>query len=243
MRKKHQSVLISSVAKKNLCNEISLGNYTYESEVKEQLRDFFNNNIQQEDVENIEENSQNCSDDDSFEVSNIKVPKQIINNQKEFAKFQISEKAILGGIDPFNYETIPQKDTNSDNNKDSGDSVKFFDIIKQCIFWKDKNETKGKKGGGEIEPFELFNLNPDKIKIVKEKINEFKKIAKDKKLDASDSVLHKFLTELENNYVEQKKELNNLISNLENVDTIEYGKNWCEVGFLKTKIANQNDTY
>ena len=240
MRKKHQSVLISSVAKKNLCNEISLGNYTYESEVKEQLRDFFNNNIQQEDVENIEENSQNCSDDDSFEVSNIKVPKQIINNQKEFAKFQISEKAILGGIDPFNYETIPQKNINSDNNKDL-DTVKFFDIIKQCIFWKDK-ETKGKKKP-EIEPFELFNLNPDKIKVIKEKINEFKKIAKEKKIDGSDTVLHKFLTELENNYAEQKKELNYLISNLENVDTISYGQNWSEVTFQKTKIANQNDTY
>lgn len=242
MRKKHQSVLITSTAKKNLCNEISLGNYTYESEVKEQLRDFFNSNINQEDIENIEENSQNCSDDDSFEVSNIKVPKQIITNQKEYVKFQISENAILGGIDPFNYETIPQKTNNSENNKDLGDTVKFFDIIKQCIFWKEKNESKSKKSV-EIEPFELFNLNPDKIKIIKEKINEFKKIAKEKKLDASDKVLHKFLTDLENNYVEQKKQLNNLISNLEYVNTISYGKNWSDVAFKKTKISNQNDTY
>ena len=244
MRKKHQSILISSNAKKNVCNEISLGNYTYESEVKEQLRDFFKNNIREEDIDNIEENSDKYSDDDSFEVSNIKVPKQIINNQKEFAKFQISEKAILGGIDSFNYETIPHKSDNSENidNKDSGDTVKFYDIIKQYIFWKDKNEVKGKKNV-DIEPFELFNLNPDKIKIIKEKISEFKKISKDKKLDSSDTNLHRFLTDLENNYTEQKKELNNLITNLENVDTVSYGKNWSEVGFLKKKIANQNDMY
>ena len=173
MRKKHQAVLISSAAKKNFCNEISLGNFTYESEVKEQLRDFFNDNIKEEDIENIEENNDNSSDDD-FEVSNIKVPKQIINNQKEYAKFQISEKALLGGIDPFNYETIPQKTINicydnseytEDNNKDLGSTIKFFDIIKQCIFWKDKNNDKK----WDIEPFQFFNLNPD-IKMIKEKI-------------------------------------------------------------------------
>ena len=249
MRKKHQSVLISSAAKKNFCNEISLGNFTYESEVKEQLRGFFNNNIKQEDIENLEEINDNSSDDDSFEVSNIKVPKQVINNQKEYAKFQISENAILGGIDPCNYETIPQKTINicydnseytEDNNKDLGATVKFFDIIKQYIFWKEKNEAKGIKNC-EIEPFKLFNLNPDKIKVIKEKIIEFKKIAKEKQLDSSE-VLHKFLTELENNYAEQKKELNNLISNLEYVDTVSYGKDWSVVGFQKVKIVNQNDT-
>ena len=139
MRKKHQAVLISSAAKKNFCNEISLGNFTYESEVKEQLRDFFNNNISQEDVENPDEESGNSSDEDAFEVSNIKVPKQVINNTKEYAKFQISEKAVLSGIDPFNYETIPQKVINicydnseytDNNNKDLGATIKFFDIIR-----------------------------------------------------------------------------------------------------------------
>ena len=248
MRKKHQSVLISSAAKKNFCNEISLGNFTYESEVKEQLRDFFNDNIKEEDIENTEENNENSSDDDSFEVSNIKVPKQIINNQKEYAKFQISEKAVLGGIDPFNYETIPQKTINicydnceytEDNNKDLGSTIKFFDIIKQSIFWKDKSKDKK----CDIDPFQLFNLNPDKIKMIKEKITEFKKIAKEKKLDGSDSIANRFLTELESNYVEQKKELNNLISNLEYVDTVSYGKDWSVVGFQKVKIVNQNDTY
>ena len=128
--------------------------FTYESEVKEQLRVFFNNNISQEDAENLDEESRNSSDEDSFEVSNIKVPRQVINNTKEYAKFQISEKAVLSCIDPFNYETIPQKVINicydnseytDDNNKDLGATIKFFDIIIQCIFWKEKGDSKGKK--------------------------------------------------------------------------------------------------
>ena len=251
MRKKHQAVLINSTAKKNFCNEISLGNFTYESEVKEQLKDFFNSNIKPEDIENQDENSENSSDDDSFEVSNIKVPKQVINNSKEYAKFQISERAVLSGIDSFNYETIPQKTINicydnseytEDNNKDLGATIKFFNIIKQCIYWKEKCEAKGKKNC-DIDCFQLFNLEPDKIKNIKEKLIEFKKIAKEKKLDNSDSIINKFLTELESNYAEQKKELNNLISNLEYIDTVSYGKNWSVVGFQKVKILNENEPY
>ena len=206
--------------------------------------------LREDDIENIEENNDDSSDDDSFEVSNVKVPKQIINTQKEYAKFQISENAILGGINPSNYETIPQKTINicydnspytEDNNKDLGATLKFFDIIKQCIFWKEKNMAKGKKNC-EIEPFQLFNLNPEKIKMIKEKINELKRIAKEKKFDNSDIVI-KFLTEMDNNYSEQKKELSNLIANLEYVDTVSYGKDWSVVGFQKVKIVNENDTY
>ena len=249
MRKKHQAVMISSAAKKNFCNEISLGNFTYESEVKEQLRDFFNDNIKQEDVENFEEKEDDSSEDDDFEVSNIKVPKQVVNNQKEYSKFQITENAVLGNIDPSNYEPIPQKVINicydnseysEDNNKDLGTTIKFFDIIKQCIFWKNKMVSKGKNI--DIDCFQLFNLDPNKIKFIKEKIIELKKIAKDKKLDGHDSVIN-FLNELENNYSEQKKELNNLIANLEYVDTISYGKDWSVVGFQKVKIMNENENY
>ncbi len=246
MRKKHQAVLISSAAKKNFCNEISLGNFTYESEVKEQLRDFFNNNINEDDLENPnEENINSSDDDDDFEVSNIKVPKQVINNSKEYAKFQISEKAVLGGIDPFNYETVPQKvvnicydnsDYTDDNNKDLGATVNFFDVIKQCIFWKEK-DSKSKKN--EIDSFQLFNLQPEKIKNIKEKLAEFKKIAKEKKLDGSDSIINKLLNELENNYIEQKKELKHLIENLEYVDKVSYGDNWSVVWFQKVKIVDQ----
>ena len=71
-----------------------------------------------------------------------------------------------------------------------------------------------------------------------EKISEFKKIAKEKKLDQYE-VLQKFFAELETNYIEQKKELNNLIANLEYVDTVSYGKNWSVVGFQKVKIVGQ----
>ena len=249
MRKKHQAVMISSAAKKNFCNEISLGNFTYESEVKEQLRDFFNDNIKQEDDENFEEKEDDSSEDDDFEVSNIKVPKQVVNNQKEYSKFQITENAVLGNIDPSNYEPIPQKVINicydnseysEDNNKDLGTTIKFFDIIKQCIFWKNKMVSKGKNI--DIDCFQLFNLDPNKIKFIKEKISELQKIAKDKKLDGHDSVIN-FLKELENNYSEQKKELNNLIANLEYVDTISYGKDWSVVGFQKVKIVNENENY
>ena len=250
MRKKHQAVLISSAAKKNFCNEISLGNFTYDSEVKEQLREFFNNNLKQEDLEYTaedekeRENNESSDDDDSFEVSDIKVPKQVVNNSNEYAKFQISEKAIISGIEPSNYTTIPQKTINicydnseytEDNNKDLGATVKFFDIIKQCIFWKEKNESKGNKDCN-IDSFQLFNLNPDKIKIIIEKISEFKKIAKERGLDKSE-VLAKFFTDLETNYLEQKKELNNLIANLEYIDTVSYGKNWSVVGFQKVKVV------
>lgn len=52
-------------------------------------------------------------------------------------------------------------------------------------------------------------------------------------------VLQKFFAELETNYIEQKKELNNLIANLEYVDTVSYGKNWSVVGFQKVKIVGQ----
>ncbi len=248
MRKKHQAVLISSGAKKNFCNEISLGNFTYEIEQKEQLRDFFNNNINDDDVEKQDEDNINSSDDDSFEVSKIKVP-QVNNNTKEYAKFQVSEKALLGGIDPFNYETIPHKcinisydkaTNNDDNNKDLGETIKFLDIIKQYIYWKDKSGTKDKKNL-DIDCFQLFNLEPNKIKNIKEKIIEFKKITKEKKLDGSDPLFNKLLNEIENSYTEQKKELNNLISNLDNVDNISYGNKWSVVGFQKGKAINQNE--
>ena len=249
MRKKHQAVLINSAAKKNFCNEISLGNFTYESEQKNQLRDFFNNNINDDDVENQDEDSINSSDDESFEVSKIKVPTLVNNSTKEYAKFQISEKALLGGIDPFNYETIPHNSinicydsslNNEDNNKDLGATIKFIDIIKQFIYWKDKNATKDKKNC-DIDSFQLFNLDPDKIKYIKEKLIELKKTAKDKKIDGNDSLFNKFLTEMENHYTEQKKELNNLISNFDNIDTVSYGNKWSVVGFQKAKTPNPKE--
>ena len=60
-----------------------------------------------------------------------------------------------------------------------------------------------------------------------------------KKLDGSDSIINKLLTELENNYIEQKKELKHLIENLEYVDKVSYGDNWSVVWFQKVKIVDQ----
>ena len=81
-------------------------------------------------------------------------------------------------------------------------------------------------------------MNAEKIKTFVEKIIEFKKIAKEKQLDQCE-ILHKFITDLETNYIVQKKELNNLIANLEYVDTVSYGKNWSVIGFQKVKIVNK----
>ena len=75
------------------------------------------------------------------------------------------------GIEVAKLAGLPQKVINicydnseysEDNNKDLGATVKFFDIIKQCIFWKEKNMAKGKKNC-EIEPFQLFNLKFSRI--------------------------------------------------------------------------------
>ena len=49
MKRKYQAVHIPTIAKKNFCNEISLGDYTYEEEIKGRLNDYFNDNIKDED--------------------------------------------------------------------------------------------------------------------------------------------------------------------------------------------------
>ena len=67
--------------------------------------------------------------------------------------------------------------------------------------------------------------------MIKQKINEIKKIAKDKKMN--DKMLNQFLKELDDCYSEQRKELNNLSSNMENVDTISYGRGYCSVNYKK----------
>ena len=234
MRQRHQAINISTYAKKNFCNEISLNNYTYEEELKEHLREYFSQNLREEDIEDKNDIS---SDDDSFEISEIKVPKQSNNN--DFAKFQISEKAIISRIQDFNYEIIPKKAINigqnddekiPENNRNIGATIKLEDIIKQYFYWKDKEKDKTKVNN-EIDSFQLFNLNLDKIKDIKKKITDIKKIAKDKKMDETN--LNKLLKELENDYNEQKKELNNLVNKIDKVDNITYGKNWSIVEYQK----------
>ena len=234
MRQRHQAINISTYAKKNFCNEISLNNYTYEEELKEHLREYFSQNLREEDIEDKNDIS---SDDDSFEIGEIKVPKQSNNN--DFAKFQISEKAIISRIQDFNYEIIPKKAINigqnddekiPENNRNIGATIKLEDIIKQYFYWKDKEKDKTKVNN-EIDSFQLFNLNLDKIKDIKKKITDIKKIAKDKKMDETN--LNKLLKELENDYNEQRKELNNLVNKIDKIDNITYGKNWSIVEYQK----------
>ena len=234
MRKKHQAVHISTAAKKNFCNEISLSDYTSDIEIKERLSDYFDDNIKDEEVVNSDDNI--SSDDDSFEVGKMKVPKQIMDVDKGFAKFQISERAILSGIEDYNYELIPKKVINigedkkekkEENNRDIGSTLKIDDIIKQYIFWKENSDDRN----NNIEPFELFNLDKVKIKEIKNKINEIKKIAKDKKMN--EPMLNKLLKELDTNYSQQRKEINYLASNMENINSISYGKNYSVVEYKK----------
>ena len=240
MRKKHQAIQISTIAKKNFCKELSLNNYTYEEEIKEQLSEYFNNNLRDEDIENIENNNDDNSDEDSFEVNNIiKIPKQDKNNNNEYAKFQISERAILNPIDEYSYELIPKKVINigktgkekiDENNRDIGDNIKIEDIIKQYIFWKDNCDEKDKQNS-EFEPFELFNLDEEKIKMIRQKIIDIKKIMKNKKMN--EPMLNKLMKELEINYIQQRKELNNLVSKAEKIDSVTYGKNYSIVEYKK----------
>ena len=53
MRKRHQALLISSQAKKKICNEIGVGATSYEIEQKKLLSNYFNDNIDEEDIEII----------------------------------------------------------------------------------------------------------------------------------------------------------------------------------------------
>ena len=231
MRKRHQSVHISTFAKKSLSSEINLNDYTSDMEIRDQLTEYFNDNIKDEDVDNTDENN----DDDSFEVSDMKVPKHIVNTDKEFAKFQISERAILTGIDNFNYEIIPKNKINigenesektEENKRDMGSDIKLDDIINQYIFWKENSE---KNINTDIDPLLLFNLNEDKIKSIKNKINELKKITKEKNM--KEPMLNQLIKELDDKYTEQRKELNNLANNIDKIDTISYGKDWSIVGY------------
>ena len=234
MRKKHQAVHISTAAKKNFCHEISLSDYTSDMEIKERLSDYFDDNIKEEEVDDFEGNI--SSDEDSFEVGNMKVPKQIMDCDKIFAKFQISERAILSGLEDYNYELMPKKVINigqdkkekiDENNRDIGSNIKLDDIIKQYFFWKENSDDKNT----DIEPFELFNLDKEKIISIKNKINNIKKIAKDNKMN--EPMLNKLLKELDNNYSEQRKQLNNLASNMEKINSISYGKNYSIVEYKK----------
>ena len=204
MRKKHQSLHISTTAKKIFCKEISLSDYTYEEEIRDQLNEYFNDNIKDEDIEDDYENNNSSIDEDIIDFKSVNLQKQDIIDNNEFVKFQISENAILNNIDDKNYEFIPKKNNEDDmGDMTIGDKINFKDIIKQYIFWKENDENDGNEDNKkfEIEPFELINLNPEKIKTIEQKIKEIKNIVKDKKME--EPLLNQLIKELENDYTEQ----------------------------------------
>lgn len=115
MRKRHQALFISSEAKKNICNKLSINHSSYEIEQKKILEKYLKENIDEEDVE-IPKEEKKFNDDeeeDSEEeesislCSNIAVPP--LGEQKgPYIRYEISEKAFVGGINFDDYYYIPE---------------------------------------------------------------------------------------------------------------------------------------
>ena len=191
MRKRHQALLISSQAKKKICNELSINNASYEIEQKQMLSSYFKDNIDEEDVEiptknqksdnqnkikereNIdEEDEENEIEEDlDDEEENIPLSTDIavppLGEQKgPYIKYEISEKAFVGGInfDDYSYileNKIKIKGENDDDkkkiknykkndktNKDKKDEkdiylkvgahLNFNNIIEQMAYWAEE---------------------------------------------------------------------------------------------------------
>ena len=191
MRKRHQALLISSQAKKKICNELSINNASYEIEQKQMLSSYFKDNIDEEDVEipaknqksdnqnkikereNIDEEDEENEIEEDFddEEENIPLSTDIavppLGEQKgPYIKYEISEKAFVGGINFDDYSYIPEnkikiKGENDDDkkkiknykkndktNKDKKDEkdiylkvgahLNFNNIIEQMAYWAEE---------------------------------------------------------------------------------------------------------
>ena len=174
MRKRHQAILISSHAKKNICNDISLNLDSYEVEQKPILNNYFKQNINPEDIdpstqkekapENVKEGVEEEGDNEDLEDisdeeenyisinSNIKVPP--LGEQKgPYIKYEISEKGFIGGIDYNDYSIIPEKKIkiNNDNIEDKK-SNKYPTKNENT----EKNEERIIKVGEKIEFNEIL---------------------------------------------------------------------------------------
>ena len=207
MRKRHQAILISSNAKRNICNEISLNYDSYEIEQKYLLNNYFKENINPEDIvpsniketspENVDEEGEEENEDledssDSEEEiisinSNIKVPPQG-EDKGPYIKYEISEKAFIGGINHNDYIIIPEnkikiKSENNNNinniykNKKQNDSdetqdyrtikigqkIDFNDILEQIAYWSEQinlENAKDKiKNKKKIKDVEIPDIN------------------------------------------------------------------------------------
>ena len=173
MRKRHQAILISSNAKKNICNEISLNLDSYEVEQKQILNNYFKENISQEDIdlskkkekspENVEDEEydeeeksdlEDLSDNEEDYISinsNIKVPP--LGDQKgPYIKYEISENAFIGGINYNDYTTIPKNKIkiNREKNENNNDKGKYY---------KNNKNNEQNKGGRIIKIGEKIDFN------------------------------------------------------------------------------------
>ena len=173
MRKRHQAILISSHAKKNICNDISLNLDSYENEQKYILNKYFKENINPEDInpllkkekspENVEDEEENedlednsDSEEDYISInSNIKVP-HLGAQKAPYIKYEISEKALIGGIDYNDYTIIPNNKIkiNSEVCEDNNDTRRY----NKYSIKKENNEAKEERIINIGEKIEFKNI-------------------------------------------------------------------------------------
>ena len=169
MRKRHQAILISSNAKKNICNEISLNYDSYEIEQKHLLNNYFQENISPEDIspsttkeiapenvdEEVEEENENLEDSSDSEEdiisinSKIKVP-PLGEDKGPYIKYEISEKAFVAGINYDDYTIIPENKINIKSEK--SDNINNNN-------YKNKNEEENKQDNRTIKIGQKIEFN------------------------------------------------------------------------------------
>ena len=169
MRKRHQAILISSNAKKNICNEISLNYDSYEIEQKHLLNNYFQENISPEDIspsttkeiapenvdEEVEEENENLEDSSDSEEdiisinSKIKVP-PLGEDKGPYIKYEISEKAFVAGINYDDYTIIPENKINIKSEK--RDNINNNN-------YKNKNEEENKQDNRTIKIGQKIEFN------------------------------------------------------------------------------------
>ena len=169
MRKRHQAILISSNAKKNICNEISLNYDSYEIEQKHLLNNYFQENISAEDIspsttkeiapenvdEEVEEENENLEDSSDSEEdiisinSKIKVP-PLGEDKGPYIKYEISEKAFVAGINYDDYTIIPENKINMKSEK--SDNINNNN-------YKNKNEEENKQDNRTIKIGQKIEFN------------------------------------------------------------------------------------
>ena len=144
MRTRHQAILINETTKKNLNKELSLDICT-EIEIKEELKNFYEENITTNDIEISTSDKEEDKDEDQI-IMDIHLPYEEESNLKNLpnSKFYINDKAIISDIDYDAYDYIPNNEINikttrthlnfinNSNEKENFDtSVEKLDIFKK----------------------------------------------------------------------------------------------------------------